>query len=152
MILDTLGQSARYESLHPRFAKAFAFLRGMTGTEAPGRHEIDGDDLFALVQQVTTKPLNEALFEAHQQYIDVQYVYHGRETILWAPLKSMREQTRAYDASRDIAKWEVIPDFTPLHLEAGYFTILYPEDAHAPCVEWEQATDVFKAVVKVRVN
>jgi len=92
MILDTLGHSARYESLHPRFAKAFAFLRAMTGSEAPGRHEIEGDDLFALIQQVTTKPLNEALFEAHRQYIDVQYVQHGRKTILWAPLESMRRK------------------------------------------------------------
>ncbi|MDZ4286579.1 MAG: YhcH/YjgK/YiaL family protein [Prosthecobacter sp.] len=151
MIHDTLDNSARYEVLSPRFAKAFAFLRSVDGTQALGRHDIDGDHVFALVQKYATKPVESALFEAHRQYIDVQFVHSGRETILWAPLASMREETMAYDPAKEAALFKLVPDVTPLHLSAGHFTILYPEDAHAPCVQWEGAAEVFKVVVKVAV-
>ena len=57
MILDTLDNSARYESLNSRFAKAFAFLRTVDGTRALGRHDLDADHCFALVQTYETKPM-----------------------------------------------------------------------------------------------
>ncbi|MEZ5386240.1 MAG: YhcH/YjgK/YiaL family protein [Prosthecobacter sp.] len=152
MILDTLANAAHYESLNSRFAKAFAFLRTVDGTQALGRHDLDGDDCFALVQTYETKPMEKALFEAHRKYIDVQFIQSGRETILWAPLASMKEETMAYSGVKEAALWKLVPDVTPLHMSAGHFAILYPEDAHAPCIEWEKPEQVFKVVVKVAVE
>lgn len=151
MILDTLDHSQRYEVLSSRFAKAFACLRTVDGTQALGRHEIEGDAVFALVQRYETRPLTKARFEAHRRYVDVQYVHAGRETILWAPLASMQEETQAYDSVKDAALFTVVPEVTPLHMSAGYFAVLFPEDAHAPCLLWETAGEVFKVVVKVAV-
>jgi biofilm protein TabA len=152
MIFDTLAHSARYETLHPLFPKTFAFLRTVDGTQAVGRHDLEGDACFALVQTYATKPLDQALFEAHRRYIDVQFVQSGRETILWAPLSSMQEQTMAYDETKDAALWKQVPDSTSLHLSPGHFAILFPQDAHAPGVVWEKAEPVFKVVVKVAVD
>ncbi|MDZ4402015.1 YhcH/YjgK/YiaL family protein [Prosthecobacter sp.] len=152
MILDTLDHAARYESLNSRFAKAFAFLRTVDGTQALGRHDLDGDLCFALVQTYETKPLEKAKFEAHRKYIDVQFIFSGQETILWAPLASMQEETMAYSEEKEAALWKLTPDFTPLHVSAGHFAILWPQDAHAPCVEWEKPEQVFKVVVKVAVQ
>jgi YhcH/YjgK/YiaL family protein len=152
MIQDTLAQSARYEALSPRFAQAFAFLRKVDGTQSLGRHDLDGDKVFALVQTYATKPIESAKFEAHRKYIDVQFLYSGRETILWAPLAAMKEQTLAYDEAKEAALWKVVADVTPLHMSAGHFAILYPEDAHAPCIEWGTSEQVFKVVVKVAVD
>ena len=56
MILDTLDHAARYESLNSRFAKVFAYLRTVDGTQPLGRHDLDGDHCFALVQTYGTKP------------------------------------------------------------------------------------------------
>ena len=151
MILDTLDHAARYEILNPRLAQAFAFLRAVDGTQTPGRHYLDGDNLFAIVETYASKPVESALFEAHRKYIDVQFIHHGRETLLWAPLPLMKEETRPYDAEKDIAKWKLVPDATPLHLSAGCFTILFPQDAHAPGVEWGASAQVFKVVMKVAV-
>ncbi len=152
MIFDTLSNSARYESLNSRFAKAFAYLRTDDGSQPLGRHDLDGDDCFALVQTYETKPQEKALFEAHRKYIDVQFIQSGRETILWAPLASMAEETMAFDESKDAALWKLVPDTTALHVSAGHFAILFPEDAHAPCIEWDQPETVFKVVVKVAVE
>ena len=50
MILDTLPHSARYESLHPAFARAFAVL-ATTDLAAltAGRHDLDGDRMFVII-------------------------------------------------------------------------------------------------------
>jgi YhcH/YjgK/YiaL family protein len=152
MILDTLDNSARYESLNSRFAKAFDFLRTVDGTEALGRHDLDGDHCFALVQTYETKPVEKAKFEAHRKYIDIQFIHTGRETILWAPLTSMREEMLAYSEEKEAALWKLVPDVTPLHMSDGHFAILWPQDAHAPCIEWDAPQRVFKVVVKVAVE
>jgi biofilm protein TabA len=152
MILDTLDQAGRYEGLNSRFAKAFAYLRTVDGTQPLGRHDLDGDACFALVQTYETKPVEKALFEAHRKYIDVQYIHSGRETILWAPLAAMREETLAYTEAKEAALWKLVPDMTAMHLSAGHFAILFPEDAHAPCVQWDGPDQIFKVVVKVAVE
>lgn len=152
MVLDTLPNAARYESLNSRFAKAFAFLRTVDGTQDLGRHDLDGDHCFALVQTYETRSMEKAKFEAHRKYIDVQFIHSGRETILWAPLAVMKEETMAYSEEKDAALWKLTPDATPLHVSAGYFAILWPEDAHGPCLEWERPEQVFKVVVKVAVE
>lgn len=152
MILDTLENSARYEVLNSRFAKAFAYLRTVDGTQPLGRFDLDGDHCFALVQTYETKPVEKAKFEAHRKYIDIQFIHSGRETILWAPLAAMQEETMAYNEEKEAALWKLIPDVTPLHLSGGHFSILYPQDAHAPCIEWDKPEQVFKVVVKVAVE
>jgi len=155
MIYGTLEHAARYQSLSPRLEKAFHYLQGFSGTEENGRHEIDGDDVFALVQRYTTKPLEDALFEAHRSYADVQFVHAGNESILLAPLSSVDADTNttmAYDAEKDAALFRISPGATALGLSAGHFAVLYPEDAHAPGVQRDGASEVVKVVVKVRLT
>jgi biofilm protein TabA len=152
MVLDTLANATRYERLNSRFAKAFAYLRTVDGTQQLGRHDLDGDQCYALVQTYETKPVEKAKFEAHRKYIDIQFIQNGRETILWAPLATMKEETMAYSDEKDAALWKLTEDTTPLHVSAGHFAILWPEDAHAPCVEWGKSETVFKVVVKVAVE
>ena len=150
MILDTLLHAPTYATLGPDFAKGLAFLQAFDGSQATGRHEIDGDRVFALVQHYVTKPAEAALFEAHRRYLDIQFVFSGRETILWAPVGVMREQTMAYDEAKDAALWKGdIPDLTPLRLSGGSMAVLFPQDAHAPAVEWNSPCAVVKVVVKV---
>lgn len=152
MILDTLDNSARYVSLSSRFALAFDYLRSLTGAEKAGRVDLDGDTVFAIVQSYTTRPEEGALFEAHRKYIDVQYLHAGRETILWAPLKELTDVKMPYDEEKEAALFGLVPAATALRMEAGHFAILYPEDAHAPCIHWGEPGEVFKVVVKVAVD
>jgi YhcH/YjgK/YiaL family protein len=151
MITDVLAQCHRYAGLHPRFAAAFAFLEKLSPDQPAGRHDLAGDDCFALVQAYTTKPPALAAFEAHRKYIDIQFLQAGRETMLWAPLASLTEVTRPYVEEKDVVFFASPTLTTPINLQAGEFTIFFPEDGHAPGLECAGATPVRKIVIKVRV-
>jgi len=84
MILDSISNCERYYALNPRLKAAFDYL-GQTDVQAltPGRHDIDGDDLFVTVSELDLKPVEEALFEVHDEYIDIQVVFGGAELFGW---------------------------------------------------------------------
>lgn len=150
MITDTLAQSQRYLSLSPRFAAAFEFLKSMPADQPLGRFDIDGDDCFALVQTYTTKPIAEGKFEAHRKYIDIQFIQAGHETILWTPLSTLTKTTEPYTAVKDIAFFATPAHVVPIQLRAGDFTIFFPEDGHAPGLEYNGSAEVRKTVIKIR--
>lgn len=153
MILDTLSQSRQYNAISPRFEPAFAFLHQVTDRTKLGRHEIAGDDIFALVQQHNTKPVRERQYESHRKYIDIQYVHRGREIIYWAPVPLLTNVTMPFDVEKDAALYGLIPDGgVPIQVRAGQFALLFPEDGHVPSCAWDdQPAEVFKVVIKVRV-
>ncbi|MBL9215844.1 MAG: YhcH/YjgK/YiaL family protein [Opitutaceae bacterium] len=151
MILDTLALARQYASLSPRLAQAFAFLRGAGGDLAPGRHEINGEDVFALVVRGATKPLAGRQIEVHRNYIDVQYVHTGREIMYWVPLAALANPTMPYDPAQDAALYAFSPRAQPIRVSSGEYAIFFPEDGHIPSCEWDQPAEVYKIVVKVRV-
>lgn len=150
MITDLLEQWRRYTSLSPRFAAAFEFLEELPGNQPDGRFEIDGDHCFALVQSYTTKPSAQAMFEAHRRYIDIQFIQAGRETILWSPLAALTQVTQPYAAEKDVSFFANPPQWTPINLCAGQFAIFFPEDGHAPGIEYGGLVEVRKTVIKIR--
>ena len=151
MILDTLANHAQYAAISPRFARAFAFLQQLPADAAVGRHEIDGEEIYAFVQQHHTKPISEKLLEVHRKYIDIQYMVKGREIIGWAPLAEMKECTMPFDASKDAALYKCIPEMVSVPVRPGQFALVFPEDAHAPSCAWDAPAQVLKVVVKVMV-
>jgi biofilm protein TabA len=151
MILDTLDQASRYSALSPHFEKAFAFLRTVNDQKAPGRYEIDGDNLYAFVQRHSTKLVEERQYEVHRKYIDIQFMLTGREVMYWAPLAQMTKVTMAFDESKDAALFALIPEGVPVQVRAGQYAIFYPDDAHIPSCAWGAPAEVLKVVVKVKV-
>ena len=151
MILDFLTLWHRYAPLHPRLGHAFAFLEQARPDIRIGRHEISGDDIFALVQRYETRPVEGMQLEAHRRYIDVQYLVTGGEAIHWAPLGDLAQPTQAYDLVKDVALYALSAAAVPVPLRAGQFMVLFPDDAHAPCCCIDAPSEVVKVVVKVAV-
>jgi YhcH/YjgK/YiaL family protein len=150
MITDLIEQRRRYTSLSPRFAAAFEFLEKLPAGQPAGRYDIDGDNCFALVQTYATRPVTQAMFEAHRRYIDIQFIQAGCETILWSPLAALTQVTQPYAAEKDIAFFANPSQWTPVNLCAGQFAIFFPEDGHAPGLECSRPSEVRKIVIKVR--
>jgi len=148
MIMDVLSRWGNYQWKNERFEKAFRFLEGLKPNAPDGRTEIDGENIFCMVQAYETKPWEGQQFEAHRQYADIQLVLDGKESILWAPFDTLTV-VKAYEP--DIEFYDLIPTSTELVLTAGVFAVFFPTDGHAPCLQHKKSLTVRKAVVKVRV-
>lgn len=149
MILDTLSQADRYFRLHPLFARAFAFLRSADlGTLAPGRHAIQGEQLFAIVEACAGRTRAEAKLECHRRYIDIQLVLEGVDEMGWKPVAECVDPATDYDAARDIRFFNDTPS-SWIATPPGAFCMFFPDDAHAPLVSTGK---ILKVVVKIAVQ
>lgn len=150
MIIDRLDRAHLYTSLGERLDRALAFLQQTDlSSLAPGKHVIDGDNLYAMALQYTTKTAEEwSQFEAHRNYIDVQYVLEGSEQMGYADLDALTV-TQEYNPDKDALLLKGDGDF--LHAPAGTFLVFWPTDAHLPGRALTGPAPVKKIVVKVKV-
>lgn len=151
MIIDTLDNFERYLKMNSKFEKAFRFLtENKLENLDVGKHEIDGDEIYAIVQSYTTSLPDEKLWEAHKQYIDIQYIVAGRETIEWAPVDSLKI-LEVYSEEKDAAFLGEEVIWTSAQMKEGYFGVYYPEDAHKPGCIFETSGPVKKIVIKIKI-
>jgi biofilm protein TabA len=147
MVIDSISNAGRYAALGGRIAAALELLgKGGFEKQEAGKHEVDGASLYYLVQTYTTKPLDRTAWESHRKYLDIQFVVEGVERIGWALVASLAV-TRPYDPAADAARYAGDGDF--LTVGPGTFVLLWPEDAHLPCVAAGTASAVRKIVVKI---
>lgn len=134
MILSALSQSHRYTALHPLFQRAFDYMRNTDlFALAPGRYQLAGDDLIAIVECASGKAKEVARLECHRRYIDIQLVLEGEESMGWKPLTDCFNPVTDFDTERDIqfftdapASWVAVPP--------DHFCLFFPEDTHAPLI------------------
>ena len=148
MILDSLPQPDRYLTLHPLFARAFEFLRGTDlKSLAPGKHTVEGERIFAIVEACAGRTRAEAKLECHRRYIDIQLVLEGVDEMGWKPVAECVDPATDYDAARDIRFFNDAPS-SWIATPPGSFCLFFPDDAHAPLVSTGQ---IRKVVVKIVV-
>jgi YhcH/YjgK/YiaL family protein len=147
MILDRLTNAGRYMAVHPRFGKAFDFLRrtNLAALE-PGRHEICGDDVYVVVIRRDGKGRQGTKLEVHKKYVDIQFAVAGRDAIGWKDAADC-SGGGGYDAEKDTELFICEPDLW-VDTPPGAYAIFFPEDAHAPM---GATGPLHKVVVKVRV-
>jgi len=146
LILADLRDHAHYHALHARFPAGFEFLlRSDLSELASGRHEIDGVDLFAIVDRGIGRGKADSPLEYHQRYLDIQYVVSGIDLIGWMPSAECRHLKSPFDADRDLGFFADRPG-TWCRVPAGTFAIFYPHDAHAPL---GSTGPIHKVVLKV---
>lgn len=150
MIFSDLSHCRRYDCLGPLFARGLEWLV-TTDVDSlePGKIELDGERLFAMVQAYTTKPVAEARWEGHRRYADIQFLRSGMEIIGWQDISRMRE-VKAYDETIEAAFFE--GEGTAMVVRAGQLCIYFPEDVHQPGVAVEQPAPASKIVVKVLLD
>jgi YhcH/YjgK/YiaL family protein len=149
MILDTLANCHLYLSINERIAKGFDYLRTTDLDSLPcGKHDIDGDTIFALVQEYQTKPIVECKLESHKKYIDIQYVIQGEEMM---GITTQNNQTiLEQNLEKDYTFYEGTTSL--VRVSKGMFTIFFPDDLHQPCVQTETVLEVKKVVIKVMIE
>jgi len=150
MITSTLSQLHWYKSISPNFEKAiqYSLSADFTAME-PGKYQIDGENIFAIVNEYTTKPLSECDPESHQDYADIQIIISGTERFGYTPLTDQPAAT-PYNPEKDVTLYD-LPEETMnyITLPAGQFIIFFPSDIHQPEIFLHQPGLVKKVVVKV---
>lgn len=152
MVFDNLKNCELYYGMHPRFKEAFDFIKkALSENLAVGKYEIDGKELWASVQEYTSKLENEAKVEAHKNYIDIQFIVSGTEVIEGFDLQKATPKSE-YNDVKDVMFYEDNSNSTKGILSENEYGIFFPNDVHKPgmCLNGNQTT-VKKIVVKVKV-
>jgi len=163
MIHDHLDQLDAYASLMPGFAEALSFLRTQPLMALDtGRHDIDGDRLFCIIDRYTPRGDDEQVWETHERYADVQLMVSGSERMGVVPRKLSSGKPglgvkTPYDAERDATFYQPATHADGpvwLTMTPGRTAVFLPQDIHAPglALRGHEAKPVTKAVVKVRVG
>ena len=128
-------------------ALAFKYLTTTDFSQlALGKYEVDGDNVFAIVNEYETKDAKDCVLEAHKKYIDIHYILSGSEAIATTFLTD-QVPTKEYDEQND---YMLFAGETTLQiLTAGMFAVLYPQDIHSPANHPKEKSFVRKVVMKV---
>ncbi|MFY7840552.1 MAG: YhcH/YjgK/YiaL family protein [Lacibacter sp.] len=148
MIIDTIQNAHKYFSVHPLFAKAFAYIQQTDlANAADGKSDI-AEGLKAIISNAPGKTKETSLqkFECHNKNIDIQLCISGLETIGWKPREKCVTPKGEYNDEKDVLFYDDAPD-TYFQLTDGQFAIFFPEDVHAPMIG---EGEIKKLVIKVK--
>jgi YhcH/YjgK/YiaL family protein len=145
MIFDMLSNAELYAGITPRLKTAFDYLNATDLAALPvGRINLDGDHVYVLVQEYTTKPMADGKWESHRRYLDVQYMHSGCERIDFSLVNTMK--LGEYVEEGDFQA--MTGTGNPLTLVPGSFAVFFPQDAHKPGLAVAELEWVKKVVVK----
>lgn len=149
MLIDKIENCRLYSGLSRNIFSALEYIvkTDFTNMET-GKYEIDGENMFALVSDYTTKNSADCHLEAHRKYIDVQYMVKGNEMVGYALLAHQTPVTD-YDEEKDVSFFKD-DAVSFLNFNEGLFAIFFPGDLHMPGTG-TKSTPVRKVVVKVKI-
>jgi biofilm protein TabA len=150
MVIDHLNNASKYYALSAHVEKALKWLEEYKHTLATmenGRYDIDGDDVYAIVNSYDTKPIGDCGWEAHIRYCDIHYSVSGSERIGYHHKSHMLE-IQPYNHDKDFALYTGSGDWNTIR--EGSFCLLLPEDIHAPgAIAGEHPVHLKKVVIKL---
>ena len=149
MIVDKIENAHLYAKMHLGINKALEYIKNTNFLELEkGKYEIDGDEIFAIVNEYETKKSEENLLESHIKYIDVQFIAQGIEQIGFTTLNKQKP-VKLYDSADDYMLFK--EPYNLITLNKGMFAIFYPDDIHIPGLMADTISKVKKVVVKVKL-
>ena len=154
MIKDKLDNAETYYGVSENLKKGFEWLKTQDLDNLPSqKYYIDGDYMYANLQEYATK--EDALYEAHRKYIDIQYMIKGEELVGVCDREICKDEVR-YEEASDIEFMSCDSDNNWQTLRSGEFLVLFPNDAHKPSITPKEHFDmkniVKKIVVKVPID
>lgn len=149
MIIDFLTNSNLYDAIHPRITRALEYLAKTDFHSMPlGKYEVEGIDIFAIVNEYETKDAADCVWEAHRKYIDIHYILRGSE-LIGTTLLTNQSPTKEYDEENDY--WLFEAGESKQVLLPGTFAVFYPHDIHSTSHHPNSKSFVQKVVMKVLV-
>ena len=149
MIFDSIENAEIYYGLGEKFKTAFEFIKSTDFNSINEESiEIDGDNIFAMPQRYKTKNPENAAWESHRKYIDIQYMISGAENMGFVK-SCYLDILENYDEEKDVEYLNGLGDF--VQVGEGEFVIFFPDDAHMPCLKIKENEKVYKVVIKIKI-
>ena len=128
------------------------FLKTLT-VDTPNQKYTFGEDCFVKVISCDLKKeafneKNEVVMEAHEEYIDIQYLVNGEEKILYTDKEGLSVE-KPYNAEKDVIFYGA-KEYEEVCYQAGEAVILPVVDAHLPGCAVNELKTVKKAVIKLK--
>ena len=153
MIFDKLSHAQTYDTLSSRIQQGLAYLQNTDlASLAPEKYEIDGDNLFVLIQEYETRPLENGKWESHKKYLDIQYIIEGNELMGYAPIEYLTDVVDLTPTKDMLYYKDANNAGIFLKLNAGEFALFFPQDAHMPNITNGTVCKNKKAVVKILID
>lgn len=112
------------------------------------RQEIMGEDLYWYSKNCGSCDCRKTVPEFHDQYVDIEVVLKGRETIGYSENNQYDTITSDKILEHDVAYVDGVPDEKCLILEEGDFAVFLPGDVHRSCYE-PSDEKIYKAIIKI---
>lgn len=129
--------------------KVLAYLRSTDITALPvGKHPIQGEQIYAVISDLQTRPLEEIPPEIHRRYIDVHYWQNSSEVFGVAPYRGTELMLEEHPENDT---WYLAPPENEnlVTTEQGSVAIFFPWDIHRPGGMSGVSEKIRKCVVKV---
>ncbi|MBQ8639228.1 MAG: YhcH/YjgK/YiaL family protein [Lachnospiraceae bacterium] len=152
MIFDCKENLANYRGLGKNYATAIDFLLNTDlAALEPGKIEIDGKEVYANVLSYETIPWEEAKYEAHEHYTDIQYMITGNEVMTYAPKKNLIPKNE-YNPVKDVINYTNDVRGIDLLTPPDMYAIFLPQDAHKVKSMADKPEVIKKIVVKIKID
>lgn len=153
MIYGNIKYLNRYAGMltGPVWAEAFSAISRLTEASPLGIQSLRGEDMYINIHAYATKPRERCRFESHRHTIDLQYVISGGEFIDYADTAALKP-AGDYMPEKEVQFYEPFASDASISLEAGWWAIFFPEDAHRPQINNPKHENILKAVVKIPVK
>jgi len=143
----------KYLEMDKRLKKALQMIVAGAVDHAPLGRTDEDENMYYNVQSYETKPFEATCYEAHEVWIDIQYIRKGRE---WIDVKVTEEglSVKERNPEKDYILFECGADdcTNRICLEEDMLAVFYPEDIHRPCIGACGAQKVEKIVFKIKVQ
>ena len=150
MILSSLKAATSSYKYPEAIQKAIDWLKANDLEDmAAGTYEIEGKDIYAMIKEITTQPVEERRSEKHEIYVDIQYIISGIERMGYAPYTG-EEEVIEEKKEKDISYYKDPEGEHFLDVTAGTYCIFFTNDLHRPQAAAEEPAAVKKAILKVK--
>ena len=148
MILDRVERFKQYARNIPEIYEVMKFFEKAKAENLPvGKYPIENG--FVLIQEGTTRRFEDADFETHREYIDIQIIASGSEYMEYADILDLETKV-PFDEEKDL---ELLKgEGCKIQIKPDTFYILYPNDGHKPCCHFDEPTSYKKVLAKIKIN
>lgn len=136
--------------IQERINKTLEYLKSIDINKLELGKHIIYDWLYINVQEYLTKRISECRFESHKKYVDIQMMIHGIEAIETCDVEKLELETE-YSDENDVMFWKQKPNQMRSVIVDGGYVVLFPQNAHMPCIAVDEPVKVKKLVAKVLI-